>query len=345
MLKENLLGYTKPDMERLMTSLGEKPFRGRQLFKWLYNTRQYDFHLMTDLTRELRSKLAERYTFKGLVPEAEQKSADGTVKCLFRLSDNHPVESVLIPDDTRGSNTVCLSSQVGCGLGCAFCATAAMGLLRNLTVGEMVGQLEYLREHPDAGRLSHVVFMGMGEPLKNYRNLVESIRIMTDTFGFGLSHKKVTVSTCGISPMIKKLADSGLRAKLAVSLNAALQEKRATLMPVAKTYGLSELMDATRYYAEKVGSRVTFEYILLDGINDTTEDVTALSKLIRGLPCKINVLAYNPVPRLPYRRPSDEKVDWFGRQLYPRAPAVTVRKSRGKDIDAACGQLAGRVRL
>jgi 23S rRNA (adenine2503-C2)-methyltransferase len=219
-----------------------------------------------------------------------------------------------------------------------------MGLLRDLTVGEIVGQLVYLREHYGNDCFTHVVFMGMGEPLNNYDNVVEAIRIMTDTLGLGMSAKKITVSTSGVTPKIKKLADTGMKVKLALSLHAAMQEKRVKIMPIAETFGLERLMQAVRYYAETVGSRVTFEYIVFDGFNDTMEDVKALSNLIKGIPCKINILAYNPVPGLNFKRPSDEKVDWFGRQLYPRAPAVTVRKSRGLDIDAACGQLAGRMK-
>ena len=344
MLKQNLMGLTRPQLEQLMLSLGAKAFHGRQLYKWLYNTRQYDFELMTDLKRDLRAVLADRYDIRGLEVAHRQVSIDGTEKFLFRLDDGQPVESVLIPDDNRGSRTVCISSQAGCALACRFCATGTMGLLRDLTVGEIVGQLVYLRESQGEDCFSHVVFMGMGEPLNNYANLLESLRIMTDTLGLGLGAKKITVSTSGVTPKIRKLADTGLKVKLALSLHAATQDKREQLMPIARTFALDKLMDAVRYYAETVGSRVTFEYILFDGFNDTMDDVLALSKLIRGIPCKINILAYNPVPGLPYRRPSDEKVDWFGRQLYPRAPAVTVRKSRGLDIDAACGQLAGRMK-
>jgi 23S rRNA (adenine2503-C2)-methyltransferase len=185
--------------------------------------------------------------------------------------------------------------------------------------------------------------MGMGEPLNNYLNLIDSLRIMTDSLGLGIGAKKITVSTSGVTPKIKKLADTGLKTRLAISLHAATQEKRVKLMPIAETFGLTKLIEAIKYYTDLTGYRVTFEYVLLKGVNDTKEDVLALARLIQGIPCKINLLAYNPVPGLPYRRPSDEKVDWFARELYPRAPAVTVRKSRGQDINAACGQLAAQV--
>lgn len=344
MLKENLLGYTRPQLEDLMIGMGAKAFHGRQLYKWLYQTRQYDFDLMSDLKKDLRVRLAENYTVEGLTLELTTKSVDGTEKFLFRLADGHPIETVLIPDENRGTQTVCISSQAGCALACRFCATGTMGLLRDLTVGEIIGQLVYLREIYGDGCFSHVVFMGMGEPLNNYGNVLEALRIMTDTMGLGMSAKKITVSTSGVTPKIRKLADAGLKVKLALSLHAAIQEKRVQIMPVAETFKLDKLMEAVRYYADTVGSRVTFEYILFDGFNDTMEDVKALAQLVQGIPCKINVLAYNPVPGLDYSRPSDDKVDWFGRQLYPRAPAVTVRKSRGLDIDAACGQLAGRMK-
>jgi 23S rRNA (adenine2503-C2)-methyltransferase len=340
MPKVNLLGLTRAELEQAMTAIDEKPFRGRQLYKWLYSVRQHDFGLMTDLTKDLRSRLAEQFEIRGLEIADRQKSEDGTEKFLFRLEDGKPVESVLIPQEEHG--TLCVSSQAGCALGCKFCATGTMGLLRDLTVGEIVGQLVFLRELYGHDCFRNVVFMGMGEPFNNYDNLIEAVRIMTDALGLSISPKKITISTSGISPKIRKLADSGLKAKLALSLHAATQEKRVQIMPVAETFRLDKLMDAVKYWTQKTNMRVTLEYILFDGFNDTMEDVKALARLVHGIPCKINILAYNPVPGLDYERPSDDKVDWFGRQLYPRAPAVTVRKSRGRDIDAACGQLAGR---
>ncbi len=343
MAKQNLLGYTRQELEDTMVSLGDKSYRGRQLFKWLYGDRQYDFSLMTDLSKEMRSKLDEQFEFRGLTMARSQVSADGTRKFLFELEDGSPLETVLIPDE-EGRKTVCVSSQVGCALKCGFCATGTMGFMRNLTVGEIVGQLVYIRDEFGADAFTNIVFMGMGEPMLNYENVIEAVRIISAPSGLAISAKKVTISTSGVSPKIKKLADSSLKARLAVSLHAATQEKRVKIMPVAETFHLDKLMEAIKYYTDKTGYRVTFEYILFDNFNDTMEDVLALSKLIRGIPCKINLLAYNPVEGLDFDRPSDEKVDWFGRELYPRAPAVTVRKSRGRDIDAACGQLAARQR-
>ncbi len=340
MMRENLLGYSVKQLEQAMIVLGEPPYKGRQVFKWLYNTRQYDFDLMTNLSKELRTRLAEKYTFDMLKLTKTAKSKDGTEKYLFTLPDGHPVESVLIPDEER--KTLCISSQSGCALACSFCATGTMGLLRNLTVGEIIGQLLFVREKYGAEAYSNIVFMGMGEPLHNFGAMVDAIRIMSDPMGMKISAKKITVSTSGITPKIVKLADTGLKAKLALSLHAATQEKRVKIMPVAETFHLDKLMEAVRYYAEATGQRVTFEYILFAGFNDTMDDVRALARLIHGIPCKINILAYNPVPGLPYTRPTDDKVNWFGEQLMPRTPAVTVRQSRGRDIDAACGQLAAK---
>lgn len=342
MSKTNLVGFTRAQLESLFGDLGEKPYRGRQLYKWIYQTRQWDFAAMTDLSKTLRERLETGFTIDGLTVEHHSKSIDGTEKFLFRLPDGHPVESVLIPDDERDRSTVCISSQAGCALACRFCATGTMGLIRDLTVGEIVGQLLFLRNLYGHDCFTNVVFMGMGEPLHNYNNVIESLRIMKDELGLGLGAKRITVSTSGVTPKIRKLADSGLKVRLALSLHAATQEKRLKIMPIAETFGLDKLIDAVRYYADQTRDRVTFEYVLIEGFNDGMEDVLALARLIEGIPCKINILAYNPVPGLPYKRPSDEKVDWFGRQLYPRAPAVTVRKSRGRDIEAACGQLAAR---
>jgi 23S rRNA (adenine2503-C2)-methyltransferase len=342
MAKVNILGFTRSQLEKELESLGQKSFRGRQIFKWVYQRLQDDFLAMTDLTRDLRTSLDEQYEIQGLEIQEKAVSKDGTEKFLFRLDDGHPMESVLIPDDERGRKAVCISSQAGCALACGFCATGTMGLLRDLTVGEIVGQLMYLRILYGRECFHNVVLMGMGEPLNNYSNLIEALQIMTDSIGLGLGAKRITVSTSGVTPRIRKLADSRLNVRLALSLHTAIQEKRERIMPVARTFALDKLIDAVRYYAEVTGQRVTFEYILFDGFNDTLEDIKALARLVEGIPCKINILAYNPVPGLPFSRPSDEKVDWFGRQLYPRTPAVTVRKSRGRDIDAACGQLAAR---
>jgi 23S rRNA (adenine2503-C2)-methyltransferase len=341
MSKINLLGFTPRQLESLMVAIGHKAYHGRQLFKWLYKLRQYDFSLITDLSKDLRQRLQQDYDFQGLTMKQTVLSADGTRKFLFCLDDGLAVESVLIPEEV-GRRTVCVSSQVGCPLGCRFCATGTMAPGRNLTVGEMVGQLIYVRDHFGEAAFTNIVLMGMGEPLLNLDNVAEAVKIVSAGDGLSVSAKKITISTAGLVPGIQKLADLKLKVRLAVSLNAAVQEKRAALMPVAKTYPLNELVAALRYYTDKTKSRVTLEYILFRGYNDSMEDVLALSQLVRGVPCKINLLAYNPVEGLNFERPSEEVLDWFARQLYPRAPAVTVRRSRGVDIDAACGQLAAK---
>lgn len=345
MTKENLLGYTLSELEQLMLDLGEKKYRGGQLFKWLYRDHQTEFELMTDFSKELRENLDKKFEFKALELLHKQVSEDGTQKFLFNLEDNLSVETVLIPNFGSERKTVCISSQVGCALGCKFCATGQMGYKRDLTAGEIIGQLIYLREQFGLDAFSNVVMMGMGEPLANFDNVVKAVELMIAPTGMMLSRKKVTISTSGNSPKIKKLADTGLNICLAISLHAAIQQKRMEIMPIAETFGLEKLMKSVRYYAEKTRTQVMFEYIMFDNFNDRMEDVLALAKLVRGLSCKINLLAYNPVEGLDFKRPSDEKMHWFGGQLAPRVPVVTVRKSRGRDIDAACGQLAAKHRL
>ncbi len=340
MSKINLLGQSLAQLQDTMTLLGEGRFRGRQLYKWIYQSRQHNFSAMTDLSRQLRADLSEKFEIQGLRLAHTSRSNDGTEKFLFSLVDGHPVETVLIPDARR--RTLCVSSQAGCALACKFCATGTMGLLRDLTVGEIVGQLVFLRQLYGNDSFSHVVFMGMGEPLNNFDNLIGALEIMTSSLGLAIPPKRITVSTSGISPKITKLAAASPKTRLALSLHAATQAKRRQVMPVADTFKLPKLMEAIRGYAESTDQDITFEYILMEGFNDTPADITALTKLVHGLSCKINILAYNPVPGLPFTRPSDDKVDWFARELSQRVSSVTVRQSRGRDIEAACGQLAAR---
>lgn len=340
MSKVNLMGLTLPQLQETMVALGENRFRGRQLYKWIYQSRKHDFSVMTDLSRPLRAQLSEKFEIRGLRLAHTSKSVDGTEKFLFRLADNHPVETVLIPDRKR--RTLCVSSQAGCALACKFCATGTMGLLRDMTVGEIVGQLVFVRQLYGEESFSHVVFMGMGEPLNNFENLLGAIEIMTSPLGLAIPAKKITISTSGISPKIKKLAEASPKTRLAISLHAATQAKRSQVMPVAETFRLPKLLEAIREFAAVTDQGVTFEYILMDGFNDTPADIRALTKLVHGLTCKINILAYNPVPGLPFKRPADDKVNWFAEELSLRGVPVTVRQSRGRDIEAACGQLAAR---
>jgi len=240
--KQNLLGFTLRQMEELFERFGERPYRGKQLFKWLYNDRQYDFSRMTDFTKAVRAGLDEAYEFRGLRLERKSESSDGTVKFLFGLDDGCPVETVLIPDRVR--RTICLSSQSGCALGCRFCATGTMGLKRNLTVGEMVGQLMYVRENYGEDAFTNVVFMGMGEPFNNYDNLVEALRIMTESLGLGIAARKITISTVGITPVLCKYADSGLKANVAVSLETRVACAGGADVPTRRTYGSRSLLHA-----------------------------------------------------------------------------------------------------
>jgi 23S rRNA (adenine2503-C2)-methyltransferase len=336
----NLLGLTARELESVAVDLGSSKYKGRQLFKWLYKKRETDFRIMTDLSLELRNLLKEKYCFRGLNAEEIFRSSDGTEKTLFRLDDNLFIETVRIPDKDKA--TACVSSQVGCPLGCRFCATGKIGFRRNLSTGEIIGQLLFLRDRYGRQAFDNVVFMGMGEPLLNYKNTLKAVEIISSEIGLSISAKRITISTVGITPQIIALADSGIKANLAISLHAATDEKRRRLVPAAQKYPLHEIAEAAKYFARKRKKRVTFEYILFKGINDGGEDILELANLTKGIPCKINILAYNPVPGLPYARPSNEEINSFSKALYPRAPAVTVRKSRGMDIEAACGQLAGK---
>jgi 23S rRNA (adenine2503-C2)-methyltransferase len=325
-----------------MESIGKKPFHGRQLYKWIYKNAVLDFTQMTDLGKDIKAYLVENYQINIPLEIDSLKSKDGTIKFLLRLEDEMAVESVLIPDEKSGRMTYCISSQVGCALNCKFCATAQLGFKRNLTAGEIVGQVLFIRKKFGQEAFDNLVFMGMGEPLLNIDNVLTSIDILTDSLGFMLGAKKITVSTAGIIPGILKLAKSGSKVNLAVSLNAADDTLRKRLMPIAKSYNLNDLMAAVKKWTEVRTRRVTFEYILIKNVNDRNEDAINLSKLIRGVPCKINLLAYNPIEGNKWEKPTSDEVDRFAKILYPWAPAVTVRQSRGGDIAAACGQLAGQ---
>ena len=340
MNKTNLLGYSRLQMEDLMTGIGQKPYKGRQLFSWAYRMRQFDFEQMTDLSKEIRTRLQEKYEFALPSPVHAAKSSDGTRKWLFELPGKAPIETVLIPDN--GRRTLCISVQSGCALACKFCATGKLGLNRDLTSGEIVGQLLFLQKELGDDAFTNIVMMGMGEPLNNYHNVVDAISLMTDQQGMCIAPRRVTVSTSGVTPKIRKLADPGIKCQLALSLHAASQAKRERIMPVARTFALKPLMEAVKYYTKKTDSKVMIEYILFRDFNDQPADVKQLAKLLRGIPCKINLIGYNPVAGLPWKRPSEEQIDWFARELNPHVAAVMVRKSRGRDIDAACGQLAAK---
>lgn len=346
------------ELKEYVSSLGEKPFRAKQIYKWLHQSLSTDFDEMSDLSKALRQKLSEEAYITAPEPvDVQISKEDGTRKYLFRLPDDNLVESVLMK--YRFGWSVCISSQVGCRMGCAFCASGIDGLLRGLTPGEMLGQIEAIqrdifREAPGSAevpkpdseeylrnRISHVVVMGTGEPLDNYDNLLSFIRMLTDENGLHVSQRNLTVSTCGIVPRIKELAEKKLEITLALSLHAPTQEKRRKLMPVANKYDIHEAVDAMKEYQEKTGRRVTFEYSLIKGVNDTDEDARELSELL-WTGAHINLIPVNPVKERSFAAPTREAAIDFQRKLEKFRINVTIRREMGQDIDGACGQLRRR---
>lgn len=337
--KINLKGLWIEDLEKLLLDLGEKRYKANQLALWMYDKRATDFNQMTDLSKTLREKLSHiAYIDSIKLIQSQTSEIDFSEKFLFELKDREKIETVLMWEKDRV--TVCVSTQVGCPLGCTFCATGKMGFKRNLTSGEIVDQIMALKDH----KITHVVLMGMGEPFLNYENVIKAIRIMNSELGLSFAANKITLSTAGIPEMIKKLADKPLKIKLAVSLNAPTDEKRDQLMPINKKHPLKALLEAVKYYTKKKKGRVTFEYVLIKDFNDSQKDALELSKLVQGIPCKINLIPYNSVPGLPFEKPSEEKVIAFRDYLFPRCPAVTLRKSKGGDMQPACGQLCTSIK-
>ena len=342
----NLLGLPPAELEAWVQGLGSRPFRARQLQHWLYKRGVAEFAEMTDLAKEFREQLSGQAMVK--LPEIvlAQHSADGTRKWLLRADASQAFEMVFIPETDRG--TLCISSQVGCVLDCSFCSTAQQGFNRNLSTAEIVGQLmlanRELGFEPGGERLvTNVVFMGMGEPLANFRNVVPALQIMLDDSCFDLSRRRVTLSTAGLVPQIYKLATVS-NVALAVSLHAADDELRNQLVPINRVHPIAELLEACWHYLdEQNGRSVTFEYVMLDGVNDAPEQARALARLLAGRPAKVNMIPFNPFPGSGYRRSDDAAIWRFRDQLLKRGVMATVRRTRGEDIDAACGQLVGRV--
>ena len=339
-------GLTVPELEAWCAERGQPAYRGRQIAVWMYARRQTRFEAMTDLPAPVRRAWDEECPIRLPQVDLARRSRDGTEKLRLRLLDGEAVETVIMPmrpaeGEKAERITACLSTQVGCGLGCTFCATATLGLKRNLTSGEIVAQLYIAQSRVAPRRLTNVVFMGMGEPLHNLEAVSQAVRVMTGQPGMDLGPRRITVSTVGLVPEIYELADSGLGVKLAISLNATSDRERSRTMPVNRRYPLDKLMEAAKYYARAIDNRITFEYVVLAGENDSEADARRLAKLIHGVPCKINLIPYNPVPGLEWRRPTAEAVDAFARRLWPIAPAVTVRHTQGGEIWAACGQLGG----
>ncbi|TCN81166.1 bifunctional tRNA (adenosine(37)-C2)-methyltransferase TrmG/ribosomal RNA large subunit methyltransferase RlmN [Shewanella fodinae] len=348
--KINLLDLDRKAMRALFAELGEKPFRADQVMQWIYHFGIDDFEQMSNINKHLRAKLSAKCEIVAPQISGYQKSADGTIKFAINVGEGQEVETVYIPDDDRA--TLCVSSQVGCALACTFCSTAQQGFNRNLTVAEIVGQIwrvsRFLGLKYETGDrpISNIVMMGMGEPLLNMANLVPALDIMLDDFGFGLSKRRVTVSTSGVVPALDKLGDV-LDVALAVSIHAPNDELRNELVPINKKYPLKEFLAGISRYIGKSNAnrgRVTVEYVMLDHINDSTEQAHELAELMKDTPCKVNLIPFNPYPGSPYGRSSNSRIDRFAKVLMEYGLTVIVRKTRGDDIDAACGQLAGDIR-
>ncbi len=343
----NLLDLDLEGLVAWCEALGEKRFRATQLFRWIHQKGEHDFGRMSDLAKSLRDKLASAATVAPLPVAAQHQSADGTVKWLFGVGGGDAVETVFIPEDDRG--TLCISSQAGCAVGCRFCSTGHQGFSRNLSTGEIVAQLWHAEHalrarHPGAQRvISNVVMMGMGEPMQNYAALVPALRIMLDDHAYGLSRRRVTVSTSGVVPMIDRLRDD-CPVALAVSLHAPDDALRDRLVPLNRKYPIAELIAACqRYQAARPRSTITFEYTLMRGVNDQPAQAKALVKLLRKVPSKLNLIPFNPFPGTEFERASDDEIRAFQKIILDAGVLATVRRTRGDDIDAACGQLVGRV--
>jgi 23S rRNA (adenine2503-C2)-methyltransferase len=344
--KINLLGLSREELEHWFVSLEEKPFRARQLMQWIYQRGVVDFADMTDLSKALRAKLEATAVIDLPPVQSEHRSTDGTIKWLFASGSGQSVEAVFIPESSRG--TLCISSQVGCALDCAFCATGHQGFNRNLTAAEIIGQVWHAyRSLPPRSdgepAITNVVFMGMGEPLANYRAVVPALQLLLSDWAFGLSRRRVTVSTSGIVPHIHRLA-ADCNVSLAVSLHAPNDALRDKLVPINKLHPISELLDACWDYAEQHTNRfITFEYVLLKGVNDSLEHADQLVRLLKDKPAKVNLIPFNPFPETRFERSSAGAINQFQERLRRAKLVTTTRRTRGDDIDAACGQLAGRV--
>ncbi len=334
------------DLDQLKSSLkemGEKAFRAKQIYEWLWKKNAARFEEMTNLSQSLREQLDSNFYIDHIELKDQQISTDKTIKCAFNIEEGKVIEGVLIPTSSR--TTACISSQVGCSLACKFCATGKLKLMRNLSAGEMVDQVAYLRDQAENryGRpLTNIVYMGMGEPLLNYANMLRSTELISSPDGLGMSPKRITVSTAGIAKMIKRLGDDEVKFNLALSLHAANDEKRSKIMEINDSNNLDSLSEALQYFYQKTGTRVTFEYIIFKDFNDELEDAQELATFAKCVPCKVNIIEYNPIDDGEFQQASRSKVDAFAAYLESKNMIVNVRRSRGKDIDAACGQLANK---
>ncbi|MBS1791621.1 MAG: 23S rRNA (adenine(2503)-C(2))-methyltransferase RlmN [Acidobacteria bacterium] len=340
-----LLGKTEAELIEFARELGEAPFRGKQIYQWMYARRALDFDQMTDLSKPLREKLRQAAVVTETRIERVFYSSDGTRRYLLRLGDGREAEAVFMPEDRR--DTICISCQVGCAVGCKFCMTAQLGVKRNMTAGEIISQVVIvLNEVYGAGSETphgtNLVFMGMGESFLNYQEVMQSIRVMADQKGLGISPKRVTVSTSGIVPRIYEFANETVRPHLAISLSSTTEEQRNDLMPINRKYTLADLMRACREYPLDERERMTFEYVMLDGVNDSDEDARRLVKLLNGIRAKVNLIPHNPAPELPYKASPMPRILAFQKILTDKDVPAFIRRPRGQDISAACGQLAAR---
>ena len=341
--KKDIRALSKEQLRDFFVANQDKPFRGNQVYEWLWSKGAHSFEDMTNVSKETRTMLENNFVINHIKVDTMQRSSDGTVKNAVRLHDGLVVESVLIPTNTR--TTACVSSQVGCSLDCNFCATARLKRMRNLEPGEIYDQVIAIDKesrlyynHP----LSNIVFMGMGEPLMNYNNVLKAIAMITSSEGLGMSPKRITVSTSGVPKMIKKLADDEVKFKLAVSLHSAIDEIRSRIMPFSANFPLSELRESLEYWYHKTKSKITYEYVVWKGINDNKASIDALVKFCKYVPCKVNLIEYNPIDDGEFQQASEESINAYINALAANDIVAKVRRSRGKDIDAACGQLANK---
>ena len=332
----DLSGLERAEIEGIFSEQGIPAFHARQVFRWFWKRGVADFDAMTDLGRQLRATLAAGFTLTTPSIVDRAISEDGTQKFVLGMHDGRRIESVFIPDTP--AQTFCISTQVGCAMGCGFCLTGKMGLVRHLTGGEIAGQVRTLSQALQLSEFN-IVLMGMGEPLHNYDATMKALRIINDEHGLGVGPKRVTLSTVGLVPMLDRLAQEELMPNLAVSLHATTEEQRAAIVPPTKKYSLHDIIEACRRFPLSKRSRITFEYVLLEGVNDSLDDARRLAKLLTGIKAKVNLIPLNAAPGIPFNRPSDRRVDDFARTLAERGVTVSVRKSRGRDIRAACGQL------
>lgn len=341
--KKNIRNLPAEELNKWLDSHGEKPFRRKQLHEWLWQKGARSFEAMSSLSKPLRDSLNRNFSLPSLSIDQKQQSSDGTIKLRFKTFDGHYIEGVLIPADDR--MTACVSSQVGCSLTCSFCATGKMERKRNLGFDEIFDQVVLLNEETKkvtGRRLTNIVYMGMGEPLLNYSEVMKSIEKISSPDGLGISPRRITISTAGVAKMIKKLGDDDVRIRLALSLHAADDRKRNEIMPINEQNNLQTLMEALNYFYTKTFNRISFEYILFDRFNDQVEDARELVKLCKQVPARVNLIEYNTVEGVEFRKSKDDRAQFFCDYLNNHGVTATIRRSRGKDIDAACGQLANK---